>query len=126
MGNNNNGFRVRFGVRRRHRGPPFALGYHQLIILVAIQDEGEGEGEYTSRVGYFHASVRVKKDYGGKRCVFKEERNEGKVGHDRSERGREFQMDRAANEKARRPFADRISGTVRRNLSRDLRFLVGI
>ena len=50
--NNNNGFRVRFGVRRRHRGPPFALGYHQFIILVAIQDVGEGEGGYTSRVGY--------------------------------------------------------------------------
>ena len=32
----------------------------------------------------------------------------------------------AANEKERRPFADRISGTVRRNLSRDLKFLVGI
>ena len=30
------------------------------------------------------------------------------------------------NEKERRPFADRISGTVRRNLSRDLKFLVGI
>ena len=42
--NNNNGFRVRFGVQRRHRGPPFALGYHQFIIIVAIQDEGEGEG----------------------------------------------------------------------------------
>ena len=59
--NNNNGFRVSFGVRRRHRGPPFALGYRQFIILVAIQDKGEGEGEYTSRVGYFHVSVRVKK-----------------------------------------------------------------
>ena len=67
-----------------------------------------------------------KKDYGGKRCVFNEERNKGKVGHDRCERGSEFQMDGAANEKERRPFADRISGTVRRNLSRDLKFLVGI
>ena len=68
-----------------------------------------------------------KKDYGGKRCVFNEERNKGKVGQDRSGRGREFQMDGAANEKERRrPFADRISGTVRRNLSRDLKFLVGI
>ena len=50
--NNNNGFRVRFGVRRRHRGRPFALGYHQFVIIVAIQDEGEGEGGYTSWVGY--------------------------------------------------------------------------
>ena len=54
------------------------------------------------------------------------ERNKGKVEQDRSGRGREFQMDGAANEKERRPFADRISGTVRRNLSRDLKFLVGI
>jgi hypothetical protein len=46
------GFRVRFGVRRRHRGPPFTLGYHQFIIIVAIQDEGEGEGGYTGRVSY--------------------------------------------------------------------------
>ena len=93
---------------------------------MVIQDEGEGEGGYTSRVGYFHVSVRVKKDYGGKRCVFNEERNKGKVGQDRSGREREFQMDGAANEKERRQFADRISGTVRRNLSRDLKFLVGI
>ena len=42
--NNNSGSRVRFGVRRRHRGSPLALGYHQCIIIVAIQDEGEGEG----------------------------------------------------------------------------------
>ena len=42
--NNNNEFRVRFGVRRRHRGPPFALDYHQFIIVVAIRDEGEREG----------------------------------------------------------------------------------
>ena len=42
--NYNNGFRVRFGVRRRHRGPPFALGYHQFIIIVGIEDEGKGEG----------------------------------------------------------------------------------
>ena len=95
---NNNGFRVRFSVRRRHRGPPFALGYHQFIILVAIQGEGEGEGGYASRVGYFHASIWVKKGvHGGKRCVLDEERNKGKIGQDRSGRGREFQMDGAAN-----------------------------
>ena len=57
-----------------------------------------------------------KKYYGGKRCVFNEERNKGP---DRSGRGREFQMDGATNDIERRPFADRISGTVRRNLSRD-------
>ncbi len=64
--------------------------------------------------------------YGGKRCVFKDERNEGRVEQDRSVRGSVFQMDGAANEKERRPFADRISGTVRRSLSEDLKFLLGI
>ena len=92
---------------------------------MAIQDEGEGEGGYTSRVSYSVYLSGLERDYGGKRCVFNEERNKGKVGQDRSGRGREFQMDGAANEKERRPFADRISGTVRRNLSRDLKFLVG-
>ena len=47
---NNNGFRVRFGVRRRHRGSPFALSCHQFIKLVAIQDEGDGEGGYTAEL----------------------------------------------------------------------------
>ena len=37
-------FRVCYGVRKRHRGPPFALRYHKFITLIAIQDEGEGEG----------------------------------------------------------------------------------
>ena len=32
----------RFGVRRRHRGPPFALGYQQFIKYMATQDEREG------------------------------------------------------------------------------------
>ena len=91
---------------------------------MAIQDEGEGEGTQPSQL--FPCYPGFKKDYGGKRCVFNEERNKGKVGQDRSGRGREFQMDGAANEKERRPFADLISGTVRRNLSRDRKFLVGI
>ena len=68
----------------------------------------------------------IKKVYGGKRCVFKEERNKGRVGQDRGESGREFQIDGAAKEKERRPLADRISGTVSRFLSRDLRFRVGM
>ena len=62
----------------------------------------------------------------GKKMCFKEERNRGKVGQDRRTSGREFQMDGAANENERRPLADRISGIVRRSLSRDLKFLVGV
>ena len=68
----------------------------------------------------------LKKDYGENRCVFNEERNKGKVEQDRSWRGREFQIDGAANKKERRPFAERISGAVSRKLSGDLKFLVGI
>ena len=31
-------------------GPPFALGYHQFILIVAIQDEGEGGGTLAGSV----------------------------------------------------------------------------
>ena len=58
-------------------------------------------------------------------CLTRKEKGLG-VEQDRSGRGRELQMNGAANEKERRLFANRISGTVRRNLSRDLKFLVGI
>ena len=47
------------------------------------------------------------KVYGAKRCVFKEERNKGKVYQNLNVRGRQFQMDEAANENERRSFADR-------------------
>ena len=40
--------------------------------------------------------------------------------------GREFQIDEAAKEKECRPLTDRISGTVSRCLSRDLKFRVGM
>ena len=68
----------------------------------------------------------IKKVYGGKRCVFKEERNKCRVGQDRSASGRELQIDGAAKEKERRSLADRISETVSRCLSRDLKFWVGM
>ena len=74
---------------------------------MANQDElrkGKGEGGYTSRVSYSMYLSRLKKDYGGKRCVFNEERNKGKVEQDRSGKGREFQMDGATNGKECRPF----------------------
>ena len=80
---------------------------------MAIQDELEGEGGYTAESVISMYLSGLKKDCDGKRFVF----NEGKVGQDRSGRGREFQMDGAANEKERRPFANRISGILRRNLS---------
>ena len=59
--NNNIGFIVRFGVRRRHRGPPFAMDYHQYIIGGNPRRRGkEGVGTPV-RSNCFHVSVRVKK-----------------------------------------------------------------
>ena len=64
--------------------------------------------------------------YGGKKCVFRPERNVGKEGQERSAIGNKFQMVGAAKVNERRPFAERMSGTVRRCLSRDRRFLEGV
>ena len=61
--------------------------------------KGKGEGGYTAESVISMYLSGLKKDYGGKRCVFNEERNKGKVGQNRSGTGREFQMDGAANEK---------------------------
>ena len=49
--------------------------------------------------------------YGGKRCVFRPERNVGRVGQERSETGNEFQIVGAAKVNEWRPFAERMSGT---------------
>ena len=126
--NNNNGFKVRFGVRRRHRGPPFARGYHQFIIIGGKPGRRGKEkvGTLIGSIVSMCPSWFIKKVYGGKRCVFKEEKNKCRVGQDRSSSGREFQIDGAAKEKERRPFADQMSGTVSRSLSRDLKFRVGM
>ena len=78
-----------------------------------------------SGVGYFHVSARVKNSMVGK-GVFEEERNDGKVGLDRIARQREFQMNGAVKLREHGPFADRIPGNVRRNLSKDFIFLVGV
>ena len=80
------GFGVRFGVRRRHRGPPFARGYHQFIII-GDKPERRGKEKVCKLVGSVVSmcpSGFFKKVYGGKRCVFKEERNNGRVEQDRS------------------------------------------
>ena len=63
---------------------------------------------------------------GGNKCVLRPERNKGRVGQVRKDKGREFQTVGAAKEKERRPLAERISGTVRRCLMTLLRFLVGL
>ena len=55
-----------------------------IIVLMAIQGTGEGEGGYTSRVGYFHVSVRVfNKVYGGKGCILKNKETRARL--DRNE-----------------------------------------
>ena len=48
MNNNNNGFRVRFGVRRRHRGAPFAHDRHHQFITNGGDQGRRGESWYTA------------------------------------------------------------------------------
>ena len=62
----------------------------------------------------------------GKKCVFRPERSGGKEEQERRAMGNEFQIVGAAKVNERRPFAERMSGTVRRCLSRDRRFLEGV
>ena len=50
----------------------------------------------------------------------------GKEGQERSAIGNEFQIVGAAKANERRPFAERMSGTGSRCLSRDRRFLEGV
>ena len=38
--NNNNGFRVRFGVQRRHRGPMTILAIRYLIVFICVTTMG--------------------------------------------------------------------------------------
>ena len=75
----------------------------------------------------FHFSGQEKKTvvYGGKKYVFRPERNVGRVGQERSETGNEFQIVGAAKVNERRPFAERMSGAASKCLSRDRRFLEG-
>ena len=61
----------------------------------------------------------------GKKYAFRPDRNVGKVEQERSSIGNEFQIVGAAKANERRPFAERMSGTVRRCLSRDRRILEG-
>ena len=70
---------------------------------------------------------KIAKAYGGKKCVFRPERNVGKAEQERSAMGNEFQMVGAAKVNEWRPFAERVvgTGTVSRCLSRDRKFLEG-
>ncbi len=78
------------------------------------------------RASFLFAGLEKKRvDYGGKKCVFRPVRNAGKLEQDRSVMGNEFQMVGAANANERRPFAERMSGTASKCLSRDCRFLEG-
>jgi hypothetical protein len=60
-------------------------------------------------------------DYGGKRWVFRDERNECSVGAERRVQGSEFQIVGAENENERRPADDFRKGTVSKSLSDERR-----
>ena len=57
---------------------------------------------------------------------FNDVRKRGRLGSERRARGSEFQTVGEANEKERRPFADRISGKFSKCLSADLRLRAGL
>ena len=90
------------------------------------QDERKGRKCWVGRpVSILTRQEKITKAYGEKKCVFRPERNVGKVEQERSAIGNEFQMVGAAKVNERRPFAERMSGTVSRCLSRDRRFVEG-
>ena len=65
-------------------------------------------------------------DYGGKRWVFRDERNDCRVAAERRLKGREFQIVGAAKEKERRPADDLRKGTVSQSLSEERRLRAGV
>ena len=75
---------------------------------------------------HFNQAGKKTEAYGGKKIVFRPERNVGKAEQERSAIGNKFQMVGAAKVNERRPFDERMSGTVSRCLSRELRFLGGM
>ena len=75
---------------------------------------------------HFHRAGKKEGSLWREKCAFRPERNVGKEGQERSAIGNEFQMVGAAKVNERRPFAERMSGTVRRCLSRDRRLLEGV
>ena len=68
---------------------------------------------------------KIQVAYGEKKFIFRPEKNVGKVEQERSAIGNEFQIVGAAKVNERRRFAEQMSGTVSRCLSRDRRFLEG-
>ncbi len=77
------------------------------------------------RASFLFAGLEKRGGLWWKKCVFRPVRNAGKLEQDRSAMGNEFQMVGAANANERRPFAERMSGTASKCLSRDRRFLEG-
>ena len=91
--------------------------FNQFIVIVRRETVG------------FHFSRQGGKKviYGGKKCVFSPERNVDRHMQERSSMGNEFQIVGAAKANDRRPFAERMSGTLlSKCLSRDRRFLEGM
>ena len=69
---------------------------------------------------------QARRKKGGKKCVFSPERNVDRHVQERSAMGNEFQIVGAAKANDRRPFAERMSGTLSKCLSRNRRFLEGV
>jgi len=72
------------------------------------------------------SSRMIVRSYGGKRCVFRDLRNDSRDEDERSEIGRAFQTVGAAKENDRLPADELTDGTVRKNLSEDRKERPGV
>ena len=93
-------------------GDPSRPGTNNSELLEPRREEREKVLGKRASLHFNQAGKKTTKAYGGKKCVFRPERNVGKEGQERSAIGNEFQMVGAAKVNERRPFAERMSGTV--------------
>ena len=81
---------MRFGVERRHRDPS-RPGTNNGELLEPRREEREKVLGQRASFHFNQAGKKITKAYGGKKCVFRPERNVGKVEQERSAIGNQFQ-----------------------------------
>jgi len=120
---NNSGFIVRFMVQRPYQGRPHWQWDWSKSTQARSQESQSQEGGvvFVSRAGYPLSSQRGKVIYGGKRWVFRPERNTGRDVQERRWSGREFQTVGAEKLKERRPLSEVILGMTSKCLLEERR-----
>ena len=96
-----------FRCRKMSSGTPLSL--EPTIVNYWNQDDRKGRKCWESGpVSILTGQKKKRVAYGGKKCVFRSDRNVGKEGQERSAIGNEFQIVGAAKVNERRPFAERM------------------